>query len=240
MAGSKGDRLASRFGHPALYKPLITPMVHARAQNILASVYGGRLTDSNNPGSGDNMLVSGYSDTFALYPMRVGQPGRSAKGAVPGAEFAEEHGGSGGIFGRAEDIIRTDAPGSSRWGPDSRPGTPLHSGGMGTPTLPNFMSSPRPGTPDSVRGDIGMSGGMGMRYFGDRKGSSGETMSLVYGAQDMPASAVPGVQERAPGFLGGGPQGYGNLPQEDLDGRGSVDHDPMDYDYFRSRRTRKD
>ncbi|KAK6593985.1 hypothetical protein H4I96_10898 [Botrytis cinerea] len=231
--GSKGDRLASRFGHPALYKPLITPMVHARAQNILASVYGGRLTDSNNQGSGDNMSVSGYSDMYSMDPMRAGQPGRSAKGGVPGfemvpenrldfsyykgrAEFAEEHGGSGGIYGRAEDIIRSDTPGSSRWGPDSRPGTPVHSGGLGTPTLPSF----RPGTPDSIKGDIG------------------ETIGLVQGAQDMPASAVPGVQERAPGFLGGGPGGYGNLPQEDLDGRSSVDHDPMNYDYFRSRRTR--
>ncbi|KAK6595265.1 hypothetical protein H4I95_10623 [Botrytis cinerea] len=249
--GSKGDRLASRFGHPALYKPLITPMVHARAQNILASVYGGRLTDSNNQGSGDNMSVSGYSDMYSMDPMRAGQPGRSAKGGVPGfemvpenrldfsyykgrAEFAEEHGGSGGIYGRAEDIIRSDTPGSSRWGPDSRPGTPVHSGGLGTPTLPSF----RPGTPDSIKGDIGMSGGSGMRYYGERKDSSGETIGLVQGAQDMPASAVPGVQERAPGFLGGGPGGYGNLPQEDLDGRSSVDHDPMNYDYFRSRRTR--
>ncbi|CCD47752.1 hypothetical protein BofuT4_P037320.1 [Botrytis cinerea T4] len=197
------------------------------------------------------MSVSGYSDMFSMDPMRAGQPGRSAKGGVPGfemvpenrldfsyykgrAEFAEEHGGSGGIYGRAEDIIRSDTPGSSRWGPDSRPGTPVHSGGLGTPTLPSF----RPGTPDSIKGDIGMSGGSGMRYYGERKDSSGETIGLVQGAQDMPASAVPGVQERAPGFLGGGPGGYGNLPQEDLDGRSSVDHDPMNYDYFRSRRTR--
>ena len=43
LAKSKRDRLASRFGHPALYRPLITPMVHAKAQNILASVYAGRL-----------------------------------------------------------------------------------------------------------------------------------------------------------------------------------------------------
>ncbi|KAB8291210.1 hypothetical protein EYC80_009897 [Monilinia laxa] len=222
LFGSKGDRLATRFGHPAF--------------------------------SGDNMSVSGYSDTYALDPMRAGNPGRSAKGAVPGfemvpenrldfsyykgrAEFAEEHGGSGGIYGKAEDIVRSDTPGSSRWGPDSRPGTPVNSGGMGTPTLPTFMAADhgRPGTPDSVRGDIGMSGGAGMRYYGERKGSAGETVGLVQAAQDMPASIVPG----APGFLGGGPGGYGNIPQEDLDGRSSVDHDPMNYDYFRSRRTRQ-
>ncbi|QSZ29884.1 hypothetical protein DSL72_004402 [Monilinia vaccinii-corymbosi] len=255
---SKGDRLASRFGHPALYKPLITPMVHARAQNILASVYAGRLTDSNNPRSGDNMSVSGYSDTYALDPMRAGQPGRAAKGFVPGfemvpenrldfsyykgrAEFAEEHGGSGGIYGRAEDIVRSDTPGSSRWASDSRPGTPVSSGGMGTPTMPNFTAGHgRPGTPDSTKGGIGMSGGsgMGMRHYGERNDSAGEMTGLVQGAHGMPASTAHGPQERAPGLLGGGPGGYGNIPQEDLDGTGSVDRDPMNYDYFRSRRMR--
>lgn len=38
------------------------------------------------------------------------------------------------------------------------------------------------------------------------------------------------VERRAPGFLGGGPQGYGNLPQHE------EDPDPMSYDYFRGRR----
>jgi hypothetical protein len=34
--GKKGtERLSSRFGHPALYKPLITPMVHAKAADAL-------------------------------------------------------------------------------------------------------------------------------------------------------------------------------------------------------------
>ncbi|PQE12376.1 DUF221 domain protein [Rutstroemia sp. NJR-2017a BVV2] len=250
--GSKGDRLASRFGHPALYKPLITPMVHARAQNILASIYGGRLTDSNQAGSGDVMSVSGYSDTYALDTMKSGQPGRSvSKGGMPGfeivpenrldfsyykqrAEFGEEHGGGGGIYGRAEDIIRSDTPGSSRWGgPDSRPGTPV--GGMGGAQM--YAGA------NSQAGDIGMVGGG--RYWDDRKDST-EMLGLVQGAsmpgvvpEGVPFAATLGdsMNSRAPGMLGGGPGGYGGLPQEDLDPGVGVEHDPMSYDYFRGKRT---
>lgn len=136
------DRLSSRFGHPALYKALITPMVHARAQNILASVYQGRLTDGRDvlgASSIDERSISGYSDTVALDPMHAGQPGKSAVASyhhhqqtdVPNfelipeskldfefyknrAEFASEHGGTGELYGRqrGDDIFRPGTPSS--------------------------------------------------------------------------------------------------------------------------------
>ena len=245
MFGGKNDRLASRFGHPALYRPLITPMVHAKAQNILASVYGGRLTDSNQAGSGESASMSGYSDTYALDPMREGQPGRKAKGGMPGfemvpenrldfayykgrAEFGEEHGGGGGIYGRAEDIVRSDTPGSSSaFGSDSRPGTPVG----------KTMFSPTAPVSHDAQGDIGY-GGRNPTYHHRNDSQTG----LVSGAADMPFAPpdVPGtpgrhpreesLERRAPGFLGGGPQGYGGLPQQEEEA------DPMSYDYFRGRR----
>lgn len=139
----RSDRLAARFGHPALYKPLTTPMVHAKAQNILASVYSGRLTAGREAESGDSMSVSGYSDTYALDPMNSKRPGKAA-GFMPGfevvpesrldfeyyknrEEFADEHGG-GDIFGTSRDIVRPGTPGSIMGATDSRPGTPV--GGM--------------------------------------------------------------------------------------------------------------
>lgn len=242
----KRDRLASRFGHPALYRPLITPMVHARAQNILASVYGGRLTDSNIPGSGESASVSGYSDTFALNPMQEGRPGQKAPGGVPGfemvpenrldfayykgrQEFGDEHGGSGGIYGKAEDIIRSDTPGSSSaWGTDSRPGTPV----MHAPA-PRRNHTGVLDVSSDAQGDIGGH----HPFYGNRNDSE---IALVHGAADMPL-ATPlamgpnrtreeSLERRAPGFLGGGPQGYGGLPQHEEDA------DPMSYDYFRTRR----
>jgi len=242
--GAKKDRLASRFGHPALYRPLITPMVHARAQNKLAGIYGGRLTDSNTPGSYESASVSGYSDTYALGPMKPERPGKKA-GGIPGfemvpenrldfayykgrAEFSDEHGGNGGIYGRAEDIIRSDTPGGqSAWSGDtSRPGTP------GTPTMGigrKFTDGP---TPPREPRDAGQH-----QMYGYRNDS--ET-NLVAGAASFPVT-TPGFQtpphardesleRRPPGFLGGGPQGYGGLPQAE------EDPDPMSYDYFRTRR----
>ncbi|KAK0115317.1 hypothetical protein ONS96_013776 [Cadophora gregata f. sp. sojae] len=249
----KRDRLAARFGHPALYRPLITPMVHAKAQNKLASIYGGRLSDGNNAfNSSESASVSGYSDTYALNPMQAGHTGKKAPGGgVPGFEmvpenkldfayfkgrheFAEDHGGSGGIYGRAEDIIRSDTPGSSTMFGDSRPGTP------GTPTFPNVPvvgdnGRKFSGVSYDAQGDIGASGYNPV--YGQRHDSE---INLVHGAGEMPVS-TPGAmghsnvrdtsqERRAPGFLGGGPQGYGNLPQHE------EDNDPMSYDYFRTRR----
>jgi hypothetical protein len=249
----KRDRLASRFGHPALYRPLITPMVHASAQNILASVYGGRLTDSNIPGSAESGSVSGYSDTFALNLMQEGRPGqpKTALG-VPGfeivpenrldfeyykgrQEFGDEHGGSGGIYGRAEDIIRTDTPGSSTvWGSDSRPGTPV----MHHP-IPKRDYTGASAVSYDAQGDIGV-GGHHNPIYGHRNDSQ---TGLVHDAADMPLASPPimvnrtreqSLERRAPGFLGGGPQGYGGLPQHEEDA------DPMSYDYFRTRRQHRD
>ncbi|KAH6856860.1 hypothetical protein B0I37DRAFT_306222 [Chaetomium sp. MPI-CAGE-AT-0009] len=142
---SRNDRLASRFGHPALYKPLITPMVHAKAQNLLASVYQGRLSDGRDAGYDDSVTVSGYSDTYALDNMTTGKAGKLSP-SVPGFEvvpesrldfeyyknrdeFAAEHGG-GELYGRHPDINRPGTPGTIGSGhSDSRPGTPH--GGMG-------------------------------------------------------------------------------------------------------------
>ena len=150
----RSERLASRFGHPVLYKKLITPMVHQRAQNLLPSVYTGRLTDGREGGADDLMSVSGYSDMYALNNMQGGKPGKSAN-TMPGfefvsesqmdfeyyknrAEFAEVHGG-GEIYGRPGEIVRPNTPGS--FGDSdlaSRPGTPLS--GRPTPFGPGSMS----------------------------------------------------------------------------------------------------
>ncbi|EHK49269.1 uncharacterized protein TrAtP1_000104 [Trichoderma atroviride] len=152
----RNEKLASRFGHPALYKPLITPMVHQKAQNLLPSVYSGRLTDGRDVGpAGDLMSVSGYSDMYALNSMQGGKPGKAADG-VPGfeyvsesqmdfeyyknrAEFTEEHGG-GEIYGKELDGYRPGTPGSLDSG--SRPGTP--SNRHATPFSPANVRLPPP------------------------------------------------------------------------------------------------
>ncbi|KAI0172155.1 DUF221-domain-containing protein [Hypoxylon sp. FL1284] len=258
--------LAHRFGHPALYKPLITPMVHARAQNILASIYKGRLSDGREAYSGDTMSTSGYSDAYVMNPMSAGKPGKSA--SLPGfeivpesrldfeyyksrAEFAAEHGG-GDIFGRSNDVVRPGTPGSMWSGsePPSRSGSPTLAG------IPK-VDSPRPMSRGfSPTSDIGMTYPAGYSQplgspYGQETGPSRSRSpfyaqgnesgsNLVGNAAAMPM-ATPGSRERSPfrapggaGMLGGGPRGYGGLPQEeDL---GTPDYDPMQYNYFREAR----
>ena len=43
-ADNRGNRLANRFGHPALHADLFTPMLHARMMHLLPEVYRGRLS----------------------------------------------------------------------------------------------------------------------------------------------------------------------------------------------------
>lgn len=244
--GAKKDRLATRFGHPALYRPLITPMVHAKAQNKLAGIYGGRLSDSNAPGSDEHSTVSGYSDTFRLDNMQGGQAGRKAPGGIPGfemvpdnrmdfsffkqrVEFGEDHGGGGGLYGRPEDIVRSDTPGGqSMWGTSSSPGN-SRPGTPGTP--PSNYRKPLPLGHDGA-GDVGNE--RPMSPFGRQRKNS-QSAGLIRGAAEMPLAGLSHLRDdsserRAPGFLGGGPQGYGNLPQQE------EEHDPMTYDYYRGRR----
>ncbi|KAJ5644960.1 hypothetical protein N7507_010971 [Penicillium longicatenatum] len=122
------DRLNAKFGHPALYKPLMTPMVHARAAETLKKIYQGRLDGGDQVGE--------YSD-IAMNPMLSSEPGKAADPApfevVPEnhldfsyykdrPDFREEFGG--GIYGRPEDLMteRSQTPRSTlggEWSPSS-------------------------------------------------------------------------------------------------------------------------
>ena len=113
----KQDKVGLRFGHPALYKPLITPMVSAKAQHLLAGIYGGRMEQDNTN--------YGYAD-IAMDPMSQQQPGKAARYSVGNekdmfevvaendldfanfknrADFASEFGGDGELYGRPTDLI---------------------------------------------------------------------------------------------------------------------------------------
>lgn len=256
----RSDRLASKFGHPVLYRPLITPMVHAKAQNILASVYRGRLSDGREAGSGDATSVSGYSDTYALDPMHAGRPGKTAGSGLSGfeivpegrldfeyyknrQEFAEEHGGYGG-----EGIYRPGTPDSNFGGSDtiSRPGTPqggmlhnTHKGGY-APAPGSDYASPIGGGRNVSYGSptteyaparsmtSRMQGSMpyAMLAGSDSQSNLVRSAAPIAGEPLPPAGRTPGG---AFGGLGGGPQGYGNLPTAEPD----YDVDPMSYNYFR-------
>lgn len=121
----KNDRVGTKFGHPALYSKLTTPMVHAKAQGLVVELFKGRLhseTDAATP--------MGYSD-IVMDPMSHSAPGKSARFApdnpkkqqpkdlfevVPESrldfafykdrpEFADENGGDGQLYGRPVDLV---------------------------------------------------------------------------------------------------------------------------------------
>jgi hypothetical protein len=203
----RSEKLASRFGHPALYKPLITPMVHQKAQNLLPSVYRGRLTDGREADGSDMMTVSGYSDMFALNNMQGGKPGKSADG-VPGFEYvSENHMDFEYYKNRAEFVddnggnemyatSRPDTPGSL--GDMSRPGTPL----SGRSTTP-FGGDRRVDTsyaafrPPAATYDGG-SHAPSPLYNQDNGSSSG----LVQNAALPPVSITPRYHSPSPGPAG--------------------------------------
>jgi len=120
----KGDKVGSRFGHPVLYQPLMTPMVSKKAQHMLKQVYGGRTSLD------DNRYAGGYSDVY-MDNMDTNHPGKSD--VIPGFEYVDEHnmdfenyknrpefreqaGGDGELYGNPADLMRPGTPGTMMTG----------------------------------------------------------------------------------------------------------------------------
>ncbi|KAK4993234.1 hypothetical protein LTR28_001130 [Elasticomyces elasticus] len=132
----RGDRVAVRFGHPVLCRPLMTPMVHAKSQHLLKQIYHGRTSVDLHAAAA--AAAAGHSDV-CLDPMKHNRPGKPAAGPpAPGAaapprapfeivpenrldfghykdrpEFAGENGGDGELYGRAADVVRPGTPASA-------------------------------------------------------------------------------------------------------------------------------
>jgi calcium permeable stress-gated cation channel len=129
----RSNNVAIRFGHPALFKPLMTPMVNAKSQHLLAQVYRGRLDDDLD----DTASTAGFSDAYSLSNMKPGgklgkkKDKKKKKGLFEfvsetamdfanfknRADFRSDHGGDGELFGKPEDIARGATPAN---GPHSR------------------------------------------------------------------------------------------------------------------------
>ncbi|KAJ5924729.1 hypothetical protein N7466_008916 [Penicillium verhagenii] len=229
------DRLNAKFGHPALYKPLMTPMVHARAAEALRKIYQGRLD------GGD--MVGEYSD-IAMNPMLSSQPGKAADPApfevVPEnhldfsyykdrPDFREEFGG--GIYGRPDDLMteRSHTPRPTlggEWSPSSsRASSPA-------PSLPSMSAlrvhdSYEPPTDDTglihpafrvplSRGDSGNDVGGGLYPHGD------ESETRLLSSAQVPAQTDANPLDR---WRAGG-NGYGPVEQEQ---HGEEEYNPYTY-----------
>ena len=144
------DRVAVRFGHPALFKPLITPMVHAKAQHLLSQVYRGHLPGDVSIDTDGASIAPSYSDIALETLSASGEPGKKSRNRfakfnpkkffelVPEAnldfaffknraEFSEEHGGDGELYARPQDPVseRSATPKSFLADPLSRSSSPV-------------------------------------------------------------------------------------------------------------------
>ncbi|EUC48104.1 hypothetical protein COCMIDRAFT_88293 [Bipolaris oryzae ATCC 44560] len=134
----KTSRLLTRFGHPALYKKLLTPMVHAKSQHLLKEVYSNRsgtgrdIFDTAQRHSMDRAMPAtpGYErfGDFVMTEMDSEEPGKQTTNAdIPHveivaeseldfenfkkrAEFRDAFGGDGELYGRPEDASRPGTP----------------------------------------------------------------------------------------------------------------------------------
>ncbi len=229
----KNDRVGTKFGHPALYSKLMTPMVHAKAQHIIGQVYRGRLNPENSLSA-----PMGYSD-IAMDPMSRDIPGKTARFApeqqkqkdmfevVPEShldfgyfkdrtDFSEEHGGDGELYGRPQDLVseRSSTPrsflgrdgGSPSSSRASSPG-PEGSFGRQSPQEPRQMY---PAYRDHSRQS---SAGRGNIYS---NGNNESERNLLSGAQ--PVGTTENEQQYGLDRWRTGGSGYIGVPQGDETG----------------------
>jgi hypothetical protein len=118
----RSNNVAVRFGHPALYKTLMTPMVNAKSQHMLAQVYKGRLDHD------DSFTAAGYSDMYNLRDMKGGHKEKKPTGPFEFVndsqldfenyknrdDFRSDFGGDGELYGKPEDIARSATPATIR------------------------------------------------------------------------------------------------------------------------------
>ena len=241
------DRVSTKFGHPALYKSLMTPMVHEKARHVLSQVYRGRMDTDNADGVPD-----GYSG-IAMDPMSQSQPGKVARfdrsvdeqkqkdmfEVVPESQldfefykhrsdFAGEHGGDGELYGKPSDLIseRSSTPRSFLGrGSDSMPSSRASSPGLdyGDAAARRGLradDSPDRGSPHRSQGDGGSTGVYNM-------GNESESR-LLNGAQPLGHTDEGAREHYGLDRWRTGGSGYVGLPGSEMEDGG--------YDTYRGRR----
>lgn len=215
----KRDRLTTRFGHPALYRPLIKPMIHAKARIALASVYRGHLDDRSLFGSNDAASVSGYSDTYALNDMRQSSP---THGSIsPGFEivsenrldftfyqnrheFSNELTSNSEIYGKSDDLNPVESSSTDCF--HSRSSTP------GTPQRDRASASFLSYTGISNEGSQN-SNSSSERHYEQKDLCNDRALSSMPTSFVKPHGRIAKMEPRIFGNQWGNPQGYGELPQ---------------------------
>ena len=228
----RNDKLVVKFGNPALYKQLITPIVLDEAKDVLMMIYRGRL--------GDDISSSGYGEIH-MDPMSDTVPGKPMREPAMPFEFVSENHldfadpnnrhdfnddyGQGTFVGNPQDLVseRSDTPRS--FGQGSYPSRPasLSSSTVGYSRVPPMPPTyPRPGH----RASSSLSRTVASSNYGDASDAGlyahpNESESqLLHGAEGMPLAYPASRQVSANSWspTGDGYRGsYGQVPQHPAD-----------------------
>lgn len=109
----RAEKVSVKFGHPALWKPLMTPMVHAKAKHMIGDIYKGRMASDAGV-----QHAGGFSDNFAMQPMGA-NAGKAANAGPAPFEFVSEaqqdfayyknrddfREEGGNLYGRPDDVM---------------------------------------------------------------------------------------------------------------------------------------
>lgn len=120
------ERIGKKFGHPALYKKLMRPMVHAKAQHMLSKIYSGRIDhEYDGAGDADIEMTQMSTDTKKLFEV-IPETALDFANFKNRADFAG-HGGDGELYGKPEDLASERSKTPMSFASDdelSRAGTP--------------------------------------------------------------------------------------------------------------------
>ena len=245
------DRVAVRFGNPALYKKLLTPMVSAKSQHLLKELYAGRLDNHVNEEAGSY----GYSDVY-MTSMAHDRPGKSADPAAP-FEVVDEHAMDFAHFKQRAEFRDEFGGGGELYSESSRPGSRASMSTMHTLGLGGLQharkGSDSPGSSrassrtryDGMAGDAGVTypkgyhATAGMRSESPARGRSMDIAAAGHPAfRDADADSVRGlvgmgapigrVDTAESGHFGSRPQTPGYTPYS-----AGTPEEETSYDYFR-------
>ena len=230
VGAKTAQRVAHRFGNPALYRPLITPMVHAKAQHLLSQVYGGRMSEDNGRNS--------YSE-YVMDNMVASKPGAKQGPDAPFEFVQESHldfayfknrddfrDDNGSISGRTDDAmtIRSNTPApymARQW--SSSPGSSRDvspSPDRGRQKMfeqdPSLRNHPAFRDPSTASGHSEMRGGLSTPHSEDHERLLGHPQGVPYSD-----AGQMGIHRWDTASTGGFGRTEPN-PQ-----------DPSNYDYFR-------
>ncbi|EPS41494.1 hypothetical protein H072_4603 [Dactylellina haptotyla CBS 200.50] len=142
----RNDHLSDRYGHPALTKKLMKPLVHDKVKHLLARVYTERRDEAEPLSAGVYVAGRENVEGVGMETMQDGVPGVPATG-MEHYGFLKEHqldyNSLSGHQKREFGYLFDSRPMSMIYESSSRPGTP---GGPRTPGR-DFGTPPPPGTP---------------------------------------------------------------------------------------------